>query len=238
MNREAMQPFGRALLAYFEGEHDAELTVLRDDGRDSVIPMSHFFRDQSFTRIDERAMDLCRDHVLDVGAGSGLHSLVLQERGLQVTAIDISPLAVGVMKRRGVLDVRCADIFDFGEGGYDTLLMMDHGIGVVENMKGLDAFLSPVHDLLLPGGRVILDSIDVRMTGHDDGNLSYQEANRRAGRYFGEIRMRLGFRGQTGPSCGFLHVDAHTLGERARLAGLDYEVVLQEDDGNYLAVLR
>ena len=43
--------------------------------------------------------------VLDVGAGSGCHSLVLQEKGIDVTAIDISPLSVETTKERGVKKV-------------------------------------------------------------------------------------------------------------------------------------
>ncbi|HJD10280.1 MAG TPA: methyltransferase domain-containing protein, partial [Candidatus Phocaeicola caecigallinarum] len=39
---------------------------------------------------------------LDVGAGSGCHSLVLQEMGKESLAIDISPWAVEVMKKRGI----------------------------------------------------------------------------------------------------------------------------------------
>ena len=40
--------------------------------------------------------------VLDVGAGVGSHALVLQQRGLDVTAMDISASAVTIMKQRGL----------------------------------------------------------------------------------------------------------------------------------------
>ena len=39
---------------------------------------------------------------MDVGAGSGCHSVILQEKGMQVEAIDISEGAVDVMKKRGI----------------------------------------------------------------------------------------------------------------------------------------
>ncbi len=64
--------------------------------------------------------------------------------------------------------------------------------------------------------------------------LVYHEANQQAGRYFGEVRLQLGFRGQKGSSCGWLHVDAETLQERAIFAGWKTEVIVQEETGHYL----
>ena len=49
---------------------------------------------------EEAALDLCRGRTLDVGAGAGCHSLILQERGLDVVAIDVAPEAVEVMRNQ------------------------------------------------------------------------------------------------------------------------------------------
>jgi SAM-dependent methyltransferase len=219
-----------ALQAYHDGDFDAELVIHRDD----AVPVSHFFRDPSeFTVVERAAIDLCTGHVMDVGAGTGLHSLVLQQRGLAVTAIDIAPQAVSIMTRRGVKDVRCADIFELHDGAFDTILLMGHGIGMVETIAGLDRFSAHIHGLVPKTGQVLLDSQDVRLTD-DASHLAYHEANQRAGRYFGEIRLQLGFRGKKGPPCGWLHVDAETLQERATIAGWKTEVIVREETGHYL----
>ena len=80
MDPQAMEPQGRALRAYYDGDLDAELIIHRDDGVVDSLPVRHFFRNPSeFTGIETSAIDLCSGHVLDAAAGTGLHSLVLQQ---------------------------------------------------------------------------------------------------------------------------------------------------------------
>jgi SAM-dependent methyltransferase len=237
MDPKAMDPHGMAMLAFFKGDTSAELSVRRDDGLEESIPVSHSFRDPSeFTPIENAALDHCRGHVLDVGAGAGLHSLVLQEKGLLVTSIDISPHAVEIMKRRGVKDAHCADIFDFQGGPYNTILLLGRGIGMVETIVGLDRFLTYVQSLVSDDGLVLLDSLDVRVPANPI-HLAYHEANRKAGRYIGEYRLQFHFQGKKGPHCGWLRVDPDTLNERAEDASWQCDVILQEESGDYLARL-
>lgn len=232
-----MEPYGLALLAFFEGDTGAELVIRRDDGQETPLPISYFFRETGqFTPIDKVALEHCQGHVLDVGAGTGLHSLALQEKGLPVTAIDVSPQAVEIMKKRGVRDARRADVFEFSGGPFDTILMLGHGLGIVETLAGLDRFLAHARSLLSEEGRLLVDSLDVR-NSDDPRNVAYLEAKRKAGRYFGEIRLQLEFQGKPGPYCGWLHVDPQTLQERSAAARWRAEVIHQEESGDYLAKL-
>lgn len=237
MDPQVMEPFGLALLSFFEGHSDAELIIRRDDGEELTLPASRFFREPSeFTQIEESALGLCKGHVLDVGAGAGIHSLFLQRKGSSVTAIDVDLQAAEILKRRGVKDVHRADIFAFEGGPYDTVLMLGHGIGMVETIAGLDRFLSRVERLLSEDGQVLLDSADVRSTDNPS-HLAYHEANRGARRYIGEIRFQLEFQGIKGPLCGWLNVDPETLQEHAEKAGFQAAVIRQEQSGDYLARL-
>jgi 2-polyprenyl-3-methyl-5-hydroxy-6-metoxy-1,4-benzoquinol methylase len=237
MDAHAMSPYGLALLAYFQGQADATLVIRRGDGVEAPLPARHFFRSRAeFTSIETTALDRCRGHVLDIGAGTGLHSLVLQERGLAVTAIDVCAQAVHIMRRRGVRDVHPADAFEYQGGPFDTLLMLGHGIGVVETLAGLDRFLAHARGLLRDGGRLLLDSLDVTRSRHP-GDLAHHDASRRAGRYVGEITMRMEFRDMRGPFCGWLHVDALTLGRHAERAGWVSETIVETEGGEYLALL-
>lgn len=237
MDPAAMDPHGMALSAHFGGKHEAQLMIRREDGVESVLPAGYFFRaEREFTPIECAALDLCTGYVLDVGAGTGLHSLVLQSRGVTVTAIDISEAAVEIMKESGVRNVHCVDVLQFEAGSFDTVLLLGHGIGMVEDLSGLHRFLIHAHRLTTAGGRLLVHSLDVRQTD-DPVHLAYHEANRRAGRYVGETRLQFEYDGHVGPFCGWLHVDPHTLRQEADSIGWGCDVILEQEGGDYLACL-
>jgi len=114
--------------------------------------------------------------------------------------------------------------------------MMGHGIGLVETIAGLDRFLAHAQTLLSNQGRILLDSLDVRVTD-DPANLAYHRSNQQAGGYIGEVRIQFEYQAHKGPYCGWLHVDSVTLMKRAASAGWKCEVVVAEENGNYLAQL-
>ena len=231
MDAKAVEPYGLALLDFFGGDASAKVIVHRDDGEKGDLPVSIFFREPSgFSAIEQRALDLCRGRVLDAGAGAGCHSLDLQERGVSVCAIDISPQAVEIMRKRGVREVECADLLEYRGGPFCTILMMLRSIGMVEDLCGLDRFLAHVHDLLPPDGQIVFDSLDVRCTSNPR-RLAYQEAIRQAGRHVGEGRIRFEYKGLIGPFAGWLRVDPQTLSEHAGERGWACRVILQEEVG-------
>jgi len=122
MNPKAIKLHGVALLDYFNGDENATIIIRRDDGYESPLPVRLFFREPSeFIPTNKAAIENCRGHVLDVGAGTGLYSLALQQKGFTVTAIDINQQAVEIMIQRSVKDVQCADIFEYSEGQFDTI---------------------------------------------------------------------------------------------------------------------
>lgn len=237
MDPQAMDPFGEALLAWLDGDRDGALVIRRDDGYEARLPVGYFFRPPAeFTALERAAIERCTGRVLDAGAGTGLHSLALQEAGRQVTAIDVSAAAVEVMIRRGVRDARCADLLACDLGPFDTVLMMGHGIGMVETIAGLDRFLNGARRLLSDEGQVLIESMDVRATD-DPRHLAYHEANRRAGRYAGEIRLQAVWKDRAGAVYPWLLVDADTLADHAASAGWRSEIVLSGEHGDYLARL-
>ena len=102
---------GRAAEFYKTGTAD-RLKVFSPMFEEDEIPLQTLFRKyEDMPEIERKALDMAKGKTLDVGAGAGCHSLVLQEKGIDVTAIDISPLSVETMKERGVKKVLEQDFF-------------------------------------------------------------------------------------------------------------------------------
>ena len=237
MDLDAWKPHAAAMEAYFRGKQDAVLVVYDDFERDEV-PVSYFFRPpEQFPPLEQLALELCRGRVLDVGAGSGCHSLALQERGFEVTAIEILPPLVRILKERGIRDVRQASWMDVEAEPFDTVLMMMNGLGLTETLAGLRRFFSEARRLVRRGGQVLADSTDVR--ARLDVEAGRTGALERAdGRYVGELHFQVEYEGRKGDPFPQLYVDANSLIRHAREAGWDCEIVLEPDEyGHYLARL-
>jgi RimJ/RimL family protein N-acetyltransferase len=107
--------WGRALLDHLRGRWTPTPQLETNDGQ--LGPAMHpewFFR--AFDEWDwwERELlpPIACGPALDLGAGAGRVSLWLQQRGIEVTAVDSSPGAVEVCRARGVADARLGDLND------------------------------------------------------------------------------------------------------------------------------
>ena len=149
-----MDPMGRAIADYWKTKKADRLRVFSPMFEEDEIPLATLFRKyEDMPEIERKALDMAKGKTLDVGAGSGCHSLVLQEKGIDVTAIDISPLSVETMKERGVKKVMEQDFFTL-EGQYDTILMLMNGIGIVGTLERLPKFFRQLDNILAPGGLI------------------------------------------------------------------------------------
>ena len=58
---------------------------------DDEIPVADLFRSfEDMPFLEQKALELAHGRILDVGAGSGCHSIALMKLGKDVTAIDMS----------------------------------------------------------------------------------------------------------------------------------------------------
>jgi SAM-dependent methyltransferase len=234
MHPSAWQPHVDAMLAYHRGDTSARIVVQDDYGDCEAHEIAHFFRTESqFPQLEQKALELCRGRVLDVGAGSGCHSLVLQDRGLEVVALEIASELCHIMRERGVLDARCSDILGFHAGPFDTILMMMNGLELAGTLGGLDRLLAHLRTLLGDGGQVLADSTDLRPTHGQEPD----PIRRPDGRYVGELTFQLEYEGRKGSPFPHLYVDPDTLGEHAARAGWNLKIVDEGGFGHYLAQL-
>ena len=233
-----LEPYARALRAYHDGDHDATVMLHSSLGEYDTMEMAWFFRgpDELFP-FDEAALDICTGHVLDAGAGTGVHALVLQERGLQVTAVECLPTAVEIMKARGVEDAREGDMFAMGDEQFDTVLMMMNGIGPVGTLKGFDEFLDRAGSLLRPNGQILVDSGQAE-TQDPPAEAPTPAWPTEKPNYPGEAWIQLAFEGEWGEPFRELYIDAATMQRRCERKGWACQLVFQDDDTGYVARLQ
>ena len=155
-------PLGTMLTDFCSGDSAAFLNVWSSTLEMSTMQGTTMFRGiERMDDVEKCALAACRGRILDVGAGAGCHSLVLQSRALEVDAIDISPGCVEVMRRRGVEKSYHRNILDLRTSRYDTVLMLMNGIGISGSLDGLNLFIQSLSSWLSPGGQLLADSTDL-----------------------------------------------------------------------------
>ena len=231
MNRKK-DPIGRAIAEYWETKTADRLRVFSPMFEEDEIPLTTLFRSyEDMPEIERKAIDMAKGRILDVGAGAGCHSLVLQERGMDVTAIDISPLSVETMKERGVEKVIEQDFFTL-EGQFDSILMLMNGIGIVGTLERMPEFFRQLDKILAPEGQLLCDSSDISYVFEDEEGL-IDIPNEMD--YYGEHSFRMQYKDTIGEPFDWLYIDEDTLKEKARRYGYTAEVMAEGEHYDYLA---
>lgn len=231
---EREDPMGAAIRDYFRQGKSAQLKVLSSLFDDDEMPVAHLFRSyHEMPPLEQRALKEVRGKVLDVGAGAGCHALALQERGFDVTAVDISPLSCETMKERGVANVACVNIFNqrFQER-FDTLLLLMNGTGIAGKLSRLPQLLSRLKQLMNPGAQILIDSSDLRYIYEDENGVLDVDLD---GAYYGEVDYQMTYRNIKGKRFDWLYADSVVLAECCRQCGLKCEILAQRNHYDYLA---
>jgi len=222
--------FGEALQDYFEKRIQSPLILHNNYGEDEDMPLDIFFRDpEDFPELEFIALALCDGKVLDVGAGAGSHSLYLQEKGFDVTALELSPQACNIMKNRGVKKVLNCNIFDYTGEKYDTLLFLMNGIGLAENIEGLEKLLNQCKKIIKKGGQLIFDSSNIAYL--------YEEGLSLPNHYYGEVIFQYEYKSEQGAQFGWLYIDQKTLTKIAQQDGWVVQILYEDENDQYLVRL-
>ena len=230
-------PMGAAIADYFAKGRAGKLRVFSSQFDEDEIPVEQLFRTfDEMPPLEQKALELAQGKILDCGAGSGCHALALQDMGKDVEAIDISPLSVDVMQKRGVKQAFQINLFDKNYlQKFDTILMLMNGSGIIGKLENMNTFFTKMKQLLNPGGCIYMDSSDLRYLFEDeDGSFLVDLA---AG-YYGEIDFRMQYKQVKGEPFDWLYVDFQTLSYYATENGFKAELIEEGEHYDYLACLR
>ena len=228
-------PMGAAISDFYTKGHAGRLRVFSPQFEEDEIPVSTLFRSfEEMPVLEQEALKLAKGNILDVGAGSGCHSLALKEMNKQSLAIDISPLSVSVMQERGIT-AQQANLFDeHFVGQFDTVLMLMNGSGIIGKLDNMGSFFERMKLLLATGGCILMDSSDLRYLFEDeDGSMLIDLA----GDYYGEMEFTMQYKQIKGDAFPWLYVDFDTLKFYASQYGFKVEKIRDGEHYDYLARL-
>ena len=229
--------FGKAILDYQTNNSPEDLVTETSISEADEMPVSYLFRTYNeMPELEQKALQLAKGSVLDVGCGAGSHTLALQnERKLEVTAIDISENAVKACQLRGIENVKVANILDLDvENKFDTILLLMNGTGIFGTLKETNKYLQKLKSLLKDEGQILIDSSDLIYMYDQDEDGAYSIP---AEGYYGELTFTVQYKGETEDTFPWLYLDYNTLQNAAIANGLKCELLLEGEHFDYLAKL-
>lgn len=230
--------FGELLLSCHLGNDTHEI-VERDDGFIEAGDGNRYF-----TTVEDwplrltKAMRHAKGRVLDVGCGAGTHSIYCQEQGCDVLAIDISPAAIQVARRRGLRLGRVMSVsqVDASSGTFDTILMLGGNFGTLENGTRAKRLLRRFHKMTTPDARIIAESRDPYQTS-ELAHRKYHRRNKQRGRMAGQVRIRIRFKDLQTPWFDYLFVSMAEMENILEDTGWFVEEFLDSEGTAYIGIL-
>lgn len=227
--------FGQAILDYQTQNAPEDLVTETNISEADEMSIAYLFRAyQDMPKIEKKALQLAKGKILDVGCGAGSHSLYLQQKGFEVTAIDISPKAIQSCQLRGVKDARIQHLLELKNEQFDTILLLMNGTGIFGTLAETSKYLQKLKSLLTPNGQILIDSSDIIYMFDQDEDGAYIVP---ADGYYGELTFNLSYKGQTEDTFPWLYLDYNTLQNAAHANGLQCELLLEGNHFDYLARL-
>tara|TARA_R110002012_G_scaffold117687_1_gene265742 strand:+ start:586 stop:1281 length:696 start_codon:yes stop_codon:yes gene_type:complete len=224
--------FGKALLDFYNGNYTEDLVTSTQISDDDDLPLPYLFRSfKDMPILEQKALELAKGHILDIGCGSGLHSLYLQEKGLNVKAIDQSKGAIEVSKKRGVKNAEHKALLD-ETGIYDTVLLLMNGTGIFQTLNDVPQYLKHLKSLLKENGQILIDSSDIKYMYEDEDGGFWIDTN---ANYYGELDYFLSYKGEKETPMKWLYLDFNTLLTSCASVGLTCEMIHEGEHFDYLA---
>ncbi len=222
--------FGKAILDYQQENYSEDIITATSISEDDVLPLPYLFRSfGEMPKLEQKALQLAKGKILDVGCGAGSHSLYLQEKGLDVKSIDISKRAIEACKLRGLNNAHQMNVFDETET-FDTILLLMNGSGVFGKLEETPKNLNKLKSLLKRGGQILIDSSDIKYMYEDDDGGFWIDAN---SDYYGELEYHITYKGET-ESFTWMYLDFENLKTACMIAGLNCELILKGEHYDYL----
>jgi 2-polyprenyl-3-methyl-5-hydroxy-6-metoxy-1,4-benzoquinol methylase len=226
--------FGKAILDYQTNNLPEDLITETSISEADEMKVAYLFRTfDQMPKIEQMALEMCFGKILDIGCGAGSHSLYLQQKGFDVTAIDISKNAIEACKIRGLKNAKIENMLEIENQKFDTILLLMNGTGIFGTLSKATTFLQKLRSLLHENGQILIDSSDL-IYMYDEEDL---EEIRKSNCYYGEINFSLQYKNEKEVPFPWLYLDYKTLENLCIENSLHCEKIIEGDNFDYLAKL-
>ena len=228
--------FGKAILDYQTGNNPEDLITETTISEADEMSVAYLFRSfEEMPKLEQKALELSKGKILDVGCGAGSHSLFLQNNGLDVTSIDVSKNAIEACNLRGLKKAFVQDVMTLNNQKFDTILLLMNGAGMCGRLKNISKFLQQLKNLLTEEGQILVDSSDIiYMFDEDEDGSKWIPGDLD---YYGEVEFTVSYKGETEKAFDWMYIDYNTLQNAAISNGFACELVLEGEHFDYLAKL-
>ena len=222
--------FGKALWDYWYDNDPEDMLTWTHLTEPEILPSAYLFRSYDEMPVSEQlALQNSYGKILDVGAGSGLHSLYLQAQQKDVTALEWSPVSSRLMRERGVRKVVNQNFFDYyPQERFDTILLLMNGVGLVQKARKLDQLFTKLKQLLSDNGQAFIHSSDLKYLYETGNGYMMPDDN-----YYGDVHFFIKYKGET-ESFDWTYIDENTLRIFASQNGFEAEKLFESDEGDFL----
>ncbi len=228
--------FGKAILDFQTNNSPEDLITETSISEADEMSIAYLFRSyDEMPNLEQKALQLAKGKILDVGCGAGSHSLTLQnDRNLDVTSIDISPNAIQACTLRGLKNAKVQDVLALENEKFDTILLLMNGTGIFGTLKETPSFLQKLKSLLNPNGQILIDSSDIiYMFDEDEDGGKWISGES----YYGELTFTVSYKKENEDEFPWLYLDYNTLQNAAFANGLQCELIMEGEHYDYLAKL-
>lgn len=228
--------FGKAILDYQTNNAPEDIITETSISEADEMSVSYLFRDfNDMPKLEQKALQLAKGKILDVGCGAGSHALYLQEKGFDITGIDISANAIEACTLRGLKNTKIENILDLEVSEkYDTILLLMNGTGIFGTLTEISMYLKKLKSLLTEKGQIVIDSSDIIYMYDQDEDGAYEVP---ADGYYGELTFTIQYKGETEDIFPWLYLDYNTLKNACFANGLQCELIKEGKHFDYLARL-
>lgn len=188
--------YGNIIKDFYTGDNPEACEIVeREDGYVDASSADYLFSEyEEWEDNIKQGLTHAQGKVLDIGCGAGRHSLYLQEQGMDVHGVDVSPLAVEVASERGVekTSVQSIDtVTEMDDAPFDTILLLGNNFGLVgtepvERLNKLD-------EITTENGTIITQVQD-HSTTDNEAHLAYHKYNKSRNRRPGCLKLRVRYK--------------------------------------------